>query len=81
MSDGRRTSPRSNAFIFGHLHPETDDAAIECMIWDISPEGAMIEVPDQNAVPDRFGLTVPGEDTARTATVMWRAGRRLGLRF
>ncbi|GJD54420.1 PilZ domain-containing protein [Methylobacterium dankookense] len=81
MSDGRRTSPRSNAFIFGQLHPGSEGAPVECMVWDISSDGAMIEVPDQDAVPDRFSLTLPEDDAPRNATVIWRTGRRLGLRF
>lgn len=81
MSDGRRTSPRSNAFSFGRLQAEASGEPLECMIWDISPNGAMIEVPDPGAVPDRFSLTVPGEESARAATVIWREGRRLGLGF
>ena len=79
MSEGRRTSPRSNAFIFGAVQDGSPDEPLACMVWDISPEGAMIEVSDLDTVPDTFSLALPGEEAPRAATVVWRAGRRLGL--
>jgi hypothetical protein len=81
MSDSRRTSPRDNAFVFAAVRLQAGAEPVECMVWDISPDGAMIEVPDVGPVPDRISLTLPGEGAGRSATVIWREGRRFGLRF
>ena len=81
MCDGRRTIPRSNAFTFGLLRFGSRAEPVECMVWDISPEGAMIEVADMDAVPDSVSLAVAPDGAARAATVVWRVGRRLGLSF
>ena len=80
MSDFRRTTPRSDAFRFGTVQAGSE-GAVEVMIWDISAEGAMIELSGPGIVPDRLDLNVPGESRPRTATVVWRTGRRLGLAF
>ncbi|GEO99642.1 PilZ domain-containing protein [Methylobacterium haplocladii] len=81
MTDNRRLEPRKNAFRFGSLQIEGQAGKRDCLVWDESERGAMIEVSTEEPVPDRFTLTIGEHRRPRTCTVMRRDGRRLGVEF
>jgi hypothetical protein len=61
----------------------TDSGALprDCVITDVSEQGARIVVPDA-AVPNQFYLQISGDRPMReNCEVVWRLGNEVGLRF
>jgi methyl-accepting chemotaxis protein len=56
------------------------NAAIPCMILNISPGGAKIGI-DPTGIPDRFFLSIEGETAIRTCEVRRRGKGDLGVQF
>jgi hypothetical protein len=65
----------------GFLIPAPDAPWIECMIVDVSDEGACLDV-GALVVPKLFGLAfTSGGEVLRVCTLAWRRGELLGARF
>jgi len=54
---------------------------ISCLIRNVSPTGACLEVASQAGVPDRFTLVIESEHWQRPCRVAWRKNNRLGVAF
>lgn len=75
-----RGSPRLRTFkggsiIFGVA------AAIDCIIRNMSDNGAALEVESPVGIPDDFTLLIKPEFVKRNCHVVWRASKRIGVRF
>lgn len=81
MTDDRRLELRKNAFRFGSLQFDGLSDRHECLVWDESENGAMIEVSTPDSIPDRISLTIGEHRRPRSGTVVRREGRRLGVVF
>jgi hypothetical protein len=65
----------------GFLIPAPDAPWIECLILDVSAQGACLDV-GALSVPDLFGLAfTAGGEVLRVCAVAWRKGELLGARF
>ena len=65
---------RGGSILIGKLAP------IECIIRNMSGEGANLEVSPR-LIPDAFTLLIKREMLKRPCVVVWRSGRRVGVRF
>lgn len=81
MTDNRRLETRKNAFRFGSLQFDGLPSEVDCLVWDESEGGAMIEVSTPEPIPDRLTLTTGPHRRPRTCSVVRREGRRLGVVF
>lgn len=79
LTEDRRATFRRNAFTFGAAL--AGGSEIGCLVWDANETGAMIEVEEAHAVPDRFDLRLAEGAAPRPARVAWRDGRRIGVSF
>jgi hypothetical protein len=52
-----------------------------CLVWDVAKSGAMIEVGPDAVIPSEFRLTSDKLFLDRMCKVIWRHGRKLGIRF
>jgi len=65
----------------GFLIPAPDAPWIECVIVDVSEQGACVEV-GALVVPAIFGLAfTAGGEVLRVCSLVWRSGERVGARF
>jgi hypothetical protein len=65
----------------GFLIPAPDAPWIECVIVDVSDQGACLEV-GALAVPELFGLAfTAGGEVLRVCSLVWRRGEQIGARF
>ena len=65
----------------GFLIPAPEAPWIECVIVDVSDEGACLEV-GALAVPELFGLAfTAGGEVLRICSLVWRQGEMIGARF
>ena len=52
-----------------------------CMICDVSQQGARIAVVRQNDIPDEFRLMLGGGGAHRHCRVVWRTEQQVGVAF
>jgi CheY-like chemotaxis protein len=80
MTDSR-SQAREGCLIHGQISaPELNDP-IDCTIWDISPDGAKLILPDDASLPDRITIATPFSLRPRQAQVCWRGGNEAGIRL
>ena len=58
-----------------------DGSVMSCMVRNISPEGAAIDIDDPAFVPARFRLVMSGGAVVRECQVAWLRDKRIGLTF
>jgi hypothetical protein len=78
---GTRRQVRVELHKPGFLIPAPDAPWIECIVVDVSDDGACLEV-GALAVPDLFGLAfTAGGEVLRICSLVWRRGEMVGARF
>jgi hypothetical protein len=75
----RRRIPRQRALLSAKL--ATGDAAqtLDCVIRNISADGALIETSSPHLIPRDLHLVQIKDGTAWDAEIIWRNGNRIGL--
>lgn len=77
----RRRSLRQKSFLRGCVYYNKRRSAVDCLIRDISDEGARIIFSDTVSVPDIVDLYIPQKEQTVRAHVQWRHGDEIGLAF
>jgi len=77
--DEHRNTPRRRALKAGTI--EFDGGAINCMVRNISSDGAMLDVTRPVDVPEQFTLALPAEGQRMSCHVVWRREKRVGVVF
>ena len=77
----RRTAPRQKAFLRGKLYYSNRLNVADCLIRDMSDQGARVIVSDALALPDELELHVLQKDQNCLVRVVWRRGQEMGLAF
>ncbi|HMQ93582.1 MAG TPA: PilZ domain-containing protein [Amaricoccus sp.] len=80
MSSERRNSPRSRVLRRGQIVFRSGHTAIDCVLLDLSEEGAQLRLDNWLALPRRFELRIEN-GPSRQAEVRYRAVERMGIRF
>ena len=58
-----------------------DGSVMSCMVRNISPEGAAIDIDDPAFVPARFRLVMSGGAVVRECQIAWLRDKRIGITF
>ena len=58
-----------------------DKSTIDCVVRDLSNEGASLEIENPIGIPDRFTLVTKANREQRACHVIWWSARRIGVRF
>jgi hypothetical protein len=77
----RRRQPRRNGFKTGSLLRHDDPQPTDCLVWDLSDFGALIEVEKSADVPANFRLVATTLFLDRECKTIWRDGRKIGVAF
>ena len=80
MSERRRAS-RQKSFLRGCIYFNKRRSVADCLIRDISDEGAKIIFSDTISIPDVIELYIPQKEQTLRAQVQWRHGNELGVTF
>jgi PilZ domain len=56
-------------------------SVMRCMVRNISPDGAAIDVDNPAFVPDRFRLVMAKDSSTHDCRVIWIREKRIGLAF
>lgn len=75
----RRRPGRQRALLAGKLANEDATSTLDCVIRNISADGAMIETTTPQMVPGQLHLVQIREGVVWDAQVIWRRGNRIGL--
>lgn len=81
MLNDRRRHPRRTISRIGKFRTDLGSLPRDCMITDISTNGARLFV-DGVELPDQFHLLIIGEQgIERECRVVWRLGGEVGVNF
>ena len=80
-SDERRTLLRKRSFLQGRLYFNNRRSSLDCLVRDISNQGAKLKVSDSIAIPEIVELYIPNKDETYRAKVQWRTGFEIGVTF
>jgi hypothetical protein len=78
-SDERRTLLRQRSFLQGRLYFNNRRSSLDCLVRDISSQGAKLKVSDSIAIPEFVELYIPNKDETYRAKVQWRTGFEIGV--
>jgi hypothetical protein len=77
----RRRYLRVRTLKAGVIRYTTRPLSTTCIIRNLSPAGALLEVFTQAGVPHQFSLQWDSGRTARDCRVVWRYGSQVGVEF
>jgi hypothetical protein len=75
----RRKSPRTE--LNEPAYVSSGGSVMGCMVRNISPEGAAIDVDNAAFVPSRFRLVMASDRSVRDCDVVWIQDNRIGVSF
>lgn len=79
--DETRRSPRQRVLKAGRIIYGGGSIVIDCTIRNLSATGARLQVPTSVAIPERFEFAETSAGKRHHATVVWRKGDLMGIRF
>jgi hypothetical protein len=79
--DERRRSVRQRCFLYGRVYFNNGRNALDCIIRDISYEGARIVFSEPVNIPDEIRLAIPERNRMFDAIVRWRHANTIGVVF
>jgi hypothetical protein len=75
----KRKHPRTE--INEPAYVSSGGAVISCMVRNISPEGAAIDVENPAFVPAHFRLVMASDSSVHECSVVWIQQKRIGVAF
>ena len=76
----RRSSTRRRVLKAGTIMLDWA-GTIDCIVRNLSPVGANLEVESPVGIPDCFTLSIRADKFSRVCHIIWRKARRIGVRF
>jgi hypothetical protein len=83
MSDPReerRRQPRRHVLKSARINLD-DGNGVECIVRNLSPNGALLSLSNDSLVPNEFDLSIEGENTSHSVHVLWRRDGNMGVKF
>jgi len=80
MSESR-TKTRKRCFLGARIQFNNRRSSFDCLVRDISVDGARLELASLESMPDEFDLVIPQQERQYRAKVMWRRNNICGVSF
>jgi PilZ domain len=77
----RRNSARHKSFLQGRIYFNNRRSAIDCLVRDVSADGAKLIFSETGSIPDIVELYIPQKDQTLRAHVQWRSDQEVGVAF
>ena len=74
-----RKAARQKSFLRGMINVNNGRSTFDCLIRDISPEGARLVFSSTVSIPDAFDLYIPQKEQTLSVRVTWRHGDDVGV--
>ena len=75
-----RSVPRERSSLPGRIRMR-GSAPVKCVVRNFSYAGASLELPEAEALTDRFDLEIPLKQTSYQVSLIWRKGDVCGVQF
>jgi len=77
----RRQVPRHKSLLRGRVYFNNRNSTAECLVRDISAQGARLIFADEVLMPDVMELYIPAKEQTLHAQVVWRNANEAGVAF
>jgi hypothetical protein len=77
----RRNAARLKSFLQGRIFFNHRRSSVDCLVRDISEQGAKLKFSETIAVPEVMELYIPNKDEFFRARLQWRTGDEVGVAF
>ena len=77
----RRSERRMRTLKVAKIVFNLGHSVFDCMVRNLSPSGALIEVPSMLGIPMHFEIIMDRDGTRRACSVLWHTERRMGVHF
>ncbi len=77
----RRKTVRNRTYLGGVIAFNDQASTMDCLIRNLSPEGARLSFDEVRIMPDLFELTITRRDRAYQARIAWRGPSEAGVVF
>ena len=78
MQEQRKTH-RTKTYLMAHIGHQ--DLTIECVVRNLSPRGAMVQLDPASEIPKNVNISIPVKGKSYAAQIVWRQLGRAGLVF
>lgn len=75
----RRTTVRNRCLLRGRILFDDKLRTLDCMVRNLSDDGALLEMDAQGAPPAGFTLAIDARGFKRTGVVRWRGVGKVGV--
>jgi hypothetical protein len=79
--DERRHTPRHRTFLQGRVFYNNRRQSADCIIRELTDEGARLSFTDTVALPHAFELHIPNRDQTIRVETIWNHGTDVGVAF
>ncbi|MGE0341149.1 MAG: PilZ domain-containing protein [Xanthobacteraceae bacterium] len=79
--DDRRLKPRNRTFLRGRVFYNNRRQSADCIIRELTEEGARVTFTDPVGLPHVFELHIPNRDQMLRVETIWNHGVEVGVRF
>ncbi|HEY0848436.1 MAG TPA: PilZ domain-containing protein [Bradyrhizobium sp.] len=77
----RRQSVRDKVFLGGVAEINERGSTMDCVVRNINPRGACVEVDETSTFPENLSLSIPRRGRSFLARMIWRHANRVGVAF
>ncbi len=77
----RRKAQRLRSLLGGRVSFNQSHSTLDCVVRNLSEDGALLQVSDAVALPASFDLEVAKHQRSYIARIRWRDGERVGVAF
>ena len=77
----RRRTPRLRSFLGGQIAFNRRASSMDCLIRNLSPDGAKLAFTNTLAVTDAFDLSITQRGETRRVRMIWRRQDEIGVEF
>jgi PilZ domain len=77
----RRANSRHKSFLQGRVYFNSRRSSVDCLVREISDNGARLKFSTAVVTPDVIELHIPSKDETFRAKLIWRVGDEVGVSF
>jgi hypothetical protein len=77
----QRQAHRNRTYLGALIGFDQQDLPIECVVRNLSPRGAMVQLDPASPIPKNVNISIPVKGKSYAAQIVWRQIGRAGLVF
>jgi hypothetical protein len=77
----QRQAHRNRTYLGALIGFDQQDLPIECVVRNLSPRGAMVQLDPVSAIPKNLYIKIPTNGKSYAAQMVWQQHERAGLMF